>query len=264
MSHLDPDQLALLALGETVASRAELAHAETCPTCRAELSQLRRTVQIARSTVGDDALESPPDRVWHGIATELGLSAATAAGAESSIAADEDAAAAAPRTVDAAADASAGTAPRGRRVGRGARRMRAVWALAASLVLVAGVGLGVWAVTARLAPVSIAAASLAAFPDHPGAEGTADVEEARDGSRTLVVSLESGAFPDAYREVWLIRNDAAALVSLGVLTGDRGSFPIPDGLDLSEYSIVDVSVEPLDGDPAHSGDSIVRGELDFV
>ena len=34
-----------------------------------------------------------------------------------------------------------------------------------------------------------------------------------------------------------------------------------DGVDLDEYSIVDISVEPIDGDPAHSGDSIVRGQL---
>ena len=98
------------------------------------------------------------------------------------------------------------------------------------------------------------------FPFEDGAV-TADVEAGRDGSRTLTVSLAADASDDGYREVWLIRNDAAALISLGVLDGDSGSFVIPDGVDLDEYSIVDISVEPIDGDPAHSGDSIVRGQL---
>jgi hypothetical protein len=32
-------------------------------------------------------------------------------------------------------------------------------------------------------------------------------------------------------------------------------------LDLRDYPVVDISREPLDGDPAHSADSISRGEL---
>ena len=63
------------------------------------------------------------------------------------------------------------------------------------------------------------------------------------------------------REVWLIRSDASGLVSLGLLEGDSGRFVVPDGIDLDEFTLVDVSAEPVDGDPAHSGDSIVRGEL---
>ena len=47
----------------------------------------------------------------------------------------------------------------------------------------------------------------------------------------------------------------------GLLEGSEGTFPLPAGVDLSEYSVVDVSREPSDGDPAHSGDSIVRGAL---
>jgi hypothetical protein len=38
---------------------------------------------------------------------------------------------------------------------------------------------------------------------------------------------------------------------------------IPDGLDLAEFPVVDVSREPLDGDPAHSSDSISRGTLEL-
>ena len=63
------------------------------------------------------------------------------------------------------------------------------------------------------------------------------------------------------REVWLIKADASGLISIGFLDGDTGTFTIPDGVNLSEYPLVDVSAEPADGNPAHSGNSIVRGEL---
>jgi RNA polymerase sigma-70 factor (ECF subfamily) len=43
--------------------------------------------------------------------------------------------------------------------------------------------------------------------------------------------------------------------------GDEGRFTFPVGLDLDDFAVVDVSAEPFDGDPAHSGDSILRGEL---
>ncbi|BDV31898.1 anti-sigma factor [Microbacterium terricola] len=226
MSHLDPDQLALLALGEPVGSPEDLAHLASCRQCSDELAQLSRTVQIARSTISDDELESPPPQVWAGIAAELGLGAAE------------------PETT---------RAPR--------RGVRTAWILAAALVAVAGIGAGIWAVVVPPAPVTVASATLDAFPDHPTAAGTADVDRTADGTRRLVVTLDASTPETEYREVWLIRNDAQALISLGVLDGDEGSFPIPDGVDLAEYSLVDISVEPLDGDPAHSGDSIVRGEL---
>ncbi len=61
--------------------------------------------------------------------------------------------------------------------------------------------------------------------------------------------------------MWLSDRNVERLVSLGTMTGDRASFPIPEGLDLDEYVIVDVSREHFDGDPTHSGDSIVRGTL---
>ena len=46
-----------------------------------------------------------------------------------------------------------------------------------------------------------------------------------------------------------------------MLDGDEGRFSIPVGLDLDDYALVDVSAEQFDGDPSHSGDSILRGEL---
>ena len=156
-----------------------------------------------------------------------------------------------PRSVDAAA----------------ARRVidARIWALAASLVLVAGVGLGVWAVTQRAAQTEVAEATLAPFPDHPSAEGSAVVEEQPDGTLAVRVELSADAAPDTFREVWLITADASALVSLGVLDGTRADLRRSRRTSTcSDYVLVDVSQEPVDGDPNHSGDSIVRGELTFL
>jgi hypothetical protein len=50
-------------------------------------------------------------------------------------------------------------------------------------------------------------------------------------------------------------------VSLGVLEGPEGTFPVPEGVDSREFSLVGVSAEPRDGDSAHSGEPIVRGPL---
>ncbi|WP_432432642.1 anti-sigma factor domain-containing protein [Cryobacterium breve] len=63
------------------------------------------------------------------------------------------------------------------------------------------------------------------------------------------------------REVWLIKADASGLISIGLLDGNTGHFDIPDDVDLAQYPLVDVSAEPDNGNPAHSGNSIVRGEL---
>jgi len=254
MSHLDPDQLALLAMGEPVASAPERAHLASCPVCAAEVAEMSHAVTVARSTMDDMELEAPPSRVWDAIADELGLDAAL--GADPLVTGSED------RPLTAAAPQPEATDEGGsRRELRPRRRSRAIWVLAASVALIVAVGTGLWAGLVSLSPTSIASATLDAFPDHPDAVGSAEVDEARDGTRTLTVSLEGAAESDDYREVWLIRNDGQALISLGVLEDETGRFPIPPGVDLAEYDLVDISFEPVDGDPAHSGDSIVRGQL---
>jgi anti-sigma-K factor RskA len=67
---------------------------------------------------------------------------------------------------------------------------------------------------------------------------------------------------DGFHEVWLINLDGTRMVALGVLAeGDTGEFDVPRGLLDEGYRIVDISVEPDDGDPTHSGVSLARGEL---
>jgi len=64
--------------------------------------------------------------------------------------------------------------------------------------------------------------------------------------------------PESYIEVWLIDSQVKGMISLGPFRGN-GDYPIPSGVDPAKYPIVDVSIEPADGVPTHSGVSILRG-----
>ena len=266
MSHLDPEQLALIALGEPVASDQERVHLASCRECAAEVAEMTHAVTVARSTMDETQLDAPPARVWDRIAEELALSPAVAGDPL------EEHREASPRATVTDIDTDAAPPPRvinpqpapAEAATRRRRSLGVLWALAASVALVLVVGAGVWIGMDRLTSAPIATAALEAFPAHPEAVGTAEVEQSRDGTRTITVTLEGEAEADDYREVWLIRNDGAALISVGMLEGSSGSFPIPEGVDLAEYDLVDISFEPIDGNPAHSGDSIVRGQLAFV
>lgn len=263
-SHLDPEVLTLLAIGEPVATPAEQDHLSTCPRCAVELSALTRTVVAGRSTVLLEDLESPPERVWSRISEELGFSApAATSGAAAAAEIDPAAETARMDPADAGALRSTGgtaqtPAPRRRRSGL----IRGLFVLAAS-VAVLGVVVGGWAITRQATVVELASAELTAFPDHPGAVGSAVVVE-RGDERVIEVTLEADVDPDSNREVWLITEDATEIISLGMLEGQAGEFVVPDAVDLREFVLVDVSDEPVDGDPTHSGDSIVRGALDFA
>jgi len=270
--HCDPDVLALRALGEEVGPPEADAHLAECARCRAELEELRHVVRTARSGSPDDVPQAPPAHVWEGIRAELGLP-------ETLVPSPADApvtpavqpggpATSAPEPVagEPAADAP-GTdelaAARRRRL----RQLPTAPLLAAAAAVgaVAG-GLGVWALTDgsadQPAPEVVATTPLEPLPTWD-VEGTASVEVAADGSRLLVVEVPGAGTGDGegYHEVWLLDPDVTQLVSLGVLEGDSGTFAIPAGLELDELPVVDVSLEPYDGDPAHSGDSVVRGTL---
>ncbi|MGH1491873.1 MAG: anti-sigma factor [Acidimicrobiales bacterium] len=102
-------------------------------------------------------------------------------------------------------------------------------------------------------------AELAALPGFDGA-GSAELN-----GRTLEVDLEGLDAPEgSFYELWLLNFDGdelADLQSLGQVGAD-GSFTVPDDVDLDEFSVVDVSIELDDGNPDHSGDSVLRGGLE--
>lgn len=262
MSHLDDEKIALIAMGEPAGSDADMQHLVECEACAAEVADMSRVALVARSSVVEGDLEAPPADVWSRIHGELRLTDAVAADPASMEPESE------PEPEPVSEPDAVGAEPlRHRTRTRSRRRSSAsVWILAASMALVVAIGAGVW-IARSLTPSSavIASAELAAFPDHPDAVGQAEIDDDGDGRRTLTVTLEGDELADGdYREVWLIREDGQALISLGVLDDASGTFRVPDGVDLDEYRLVDISFEPVDGDPAHSGDSIVRGELDFA
>lgn len=288
MTHLDRDTLALVALAELELSPAETEHLAACPGCAGELDALRRTVLIGRSAGSVDLVE-PADAVWGRIHSALGLSDAVAApprlpGAEfvaepgteptgTGIVPAPLAEPAAPGARPAptarasVADATPPADEPASLVHLADRRRRRVWlpvaAAACAVGVVGGIAGGAWWQSTRApAPETvIAQAQLDALPGWT-ASGSAAVEESADGRREVVVDLSDGdGDGTALREVWLLTADATGLVSVGLLDGSTGRFSIPAGVDLAEYPVVDVSAEPDDGNPAHSGDSIVRGTL---
>jgi anti-sigma-K factor RskA len=234
--HLDPDTLALLALGEPVATDDDRRHLASCDRCSGELAELGVAARVARDSISVEPLAVPSAAVWSRIQADLGFA----------------------DPID-IADGGTGIAPvtplsTGRRWGVVAA------AAAAVVVLVAGATIG-WRLLRPVPPEVLASATLEALPSWPDATGDAVVERLPGGERVVRLTLDAPATPGDYREAWLITGDATALVSLGVVSETTSTFAIPEGIDLEEYELVDVSAEPTDGDPSHSGDSIVRGRL---
>jgi hypothetical protein len=96
------------------------------------------------------------------------------------------------------------------------------------------------------------------LPPTDGQLGTAELVTARQGQE---VRVDASALPAAAArafEVWLF-GPGGRMVSLGTLADGSGSFTVPAGIDTNEYRTIDVSDEPPDGNPAHSGISLVRG-----
>jgi hypothetical protein len=133
------------------------------------------------------------------------------------------------------------------------RRSAGVLAAAAALVLV-----GLLGVTPLLRPAErlVAATDLEALAEVPAA--TARLLEV-DGALVLALDVELPP-TEGYYEAWLIDTEVAGMVSLGPVPDDR-RLVVPDGLSVDAFPVVDVSVEPFDGDPTHSGDSVLRGVL---
>jgi anti-sigma-K factor RskA len=84
----------------------------------------------------------------------------------------------------------------------------------------------------------------------------------RDGSYQLELDVPELPAVDGFYEVWIIDTETDGMYSLGVVTGD-GTFALPPNVDPAGFPVIDVSVEPVDGRPTHSGRSILRGTLDL-
>lgn len=241
---------------------------------------------------GDAAAPLPPARVWRAVAAELGVDPAlltdparpglptvVPAGRPDRRRGSPDgpvttgSVVGPPRRREPAPRPAA--APGVGRSGPGRRRRRALGALSVAAVAVLAAALGSsatlwWTGRAGTAqePRVLLAAPLSPVPDAPPGAGTAEIVATSDGDRAeraLRLDLSDLSRVSGYHEVWLIDAESGRMVSLGVLPGAAGAadatFPVPADLDLSTYALVDISDEPLDGDPTHSGVSLLRGTL---
>lgn len=234
--HLDDETLALIALGDIGPDAAQDAHLAGCEQCSRELSELIRTVDYGKSSRSVELL-NPPEHVWANVHSALGLTSS-----------------ALPTTgFD---DSSSSEAPVRR--SRTPRLWWVVTAAALAIGIVAGIAVVVW--WPHPSTRVVAEATLIPFPDW-NASGTARLEQLGSAeSRDLVVTLDVATATDL-REVWLMDPQTKGLISLGQLAGNDGRFAVPPAVDLRQFSVVDISDEPADGNPAHSGNSIVRGQL---
>lgn len=250
-------------------------HPRPDPTDPPDIAAARRLGAVARAIEPDDlALDDPPPDVWNAIASRSDGSSSTDVPGS---------------TGGADVPGSAGGAGRGSasRIGGGPdplpdlstssgpptptespavrlRRLdqRVVLAAAAAVVVVVGL------LALVLLPGSdddageprvVASARLEPLTEVP--EGSAEVVE-RDDIVELDLRVDQAAMPpvEGYYEVWLIDRDIAEMVSLGQLSPE-GAYEIPPGVDVERFPVVDVSAEPDDGDPTHSGASVLRGTL---
>jgi len=243
-AHCDPDDLALFALGETTQIDAD--HLHQCERCQSEAASLRRVVRTARSVEADDHLTPPDSQVWNSIRTEI--ASATSVSPSASPVAHE------PTHHGSSAPVQSNVVP--------LRARRAPWiALAAALGLVfGGVITTTWWNSQTVSPAVIAQAELNGLDGFTTA-GVAQVQM-RDGFEVLEVDVTGLPETDGYFEVWLLTPEVDGMISLGTLgAGSSTMLPLPPGVSLDRFSVVDISEEKFDGDPSHSAVSVTRGQL---
>ncbi len=228
--HCDPEDLALICLGERVDPSC-LEHVAACVRCRAEVDSLREVVLVGRASGGPGTLQEPPPQVWESIREQLATEPVPLA----------------PRT-------AAPARP----------RWRGLVAAAVAGILIGGASVAV--ITGQDTPEQVvASAALSPLPEGPdrgGSQAEATLNRADDGY-TVTVTATNLAGPEGFYEVWLLSPDDSGLIALGSLgPGEtEATFPVPPGVDLQTFTAVDVSDEPLDGDPGHSTVSVLRGTL---
>jgi hypothetical protein len=250
MSLRDPDE------AELAAARASQPQPDDPP----DIALTRRVGAAARALSDDDLrLDDLPPALWDRIEAEVAPGATAATGAGAGPMAAPAAPAQVERTAEQASVVPIGDAPGRRRPAARARRTAAwlVGAVAAAVVVLAGT---VALVTRDDGGTTLAQAQLEPLPSAvPGTESAAATVVERDGVRELDLSLDVPATSGFY-EVWLIDEAIEGMVSLGPARAD-GRYQIPPDVDVVAFPIVDVSIEPPDGVPTHSGVSALRGTL---
>lgn len=214
-----------------------------------DAARLARLGRVARSR-DDDAdevvLTPPPAPLWDRIA------AATRDGTD---AADADV------TAADVSDTDGRPSRPGRSEGPGRARPTGWWLAAAAAVVVALAMGAVVSWQGRDDDSLVASAELEPLVPEAGAPVAARLVETGDGLRLELAVTDADLPPgDGFHEVWLLDPEAAGMVSLGPLRPDE-RYLLPPNVDYRDFPVVDISAEPPDGDPTHSGASLLRGTL---
>ena len=230
-----------------------------------DLAEVAELLALGPSDVVD---EQPPASLWAGIEAELQAEGASATDLASGAAHPSDA------PVISGADLVSGggaldepepdsydgpvvslDAARSKRN----LRMAVVVGIAAAVLLI-GVPVGLaLRESSDDQPGDFIAADLDALSDELAASGEAELAD----RELRVETMGLDPLDDAVYELWLldiVDGEPADLVSVGVIDA-AGTFIIDESVDLDRFNVVDISIEPTDGDPSHSGNSVLRGEL---
>jgi hypothetical protein len=233
--HTDPELLSLLALGEHAGTEDDRTHAQTCPECAHELSQLLRLVTLGRAVEADTQLVSPSDRVWARISQDLALGSSEPSTPSPIRPPSDD-----PRPL-AASDSAAKRARRG-----------LLTVIKAAIAGSAHEFEEELTAQARLTPVE---------PSWSRASGEAEIATDEHGRRLLQVTLHADLPSTGLRQAWLVhRDDPLRRQSLGILDGPHGLWTVEHSIDLEKYAILEISQQGA-GETDHSGHTIVRGEF---
>ncbi|MET3804621.1 hypothetical protein ABIB25_001616 [Nakamurella sp. UYEF19] len=276
------------ALGDDVAPDA---HLLACVRCRDELAQLEYTVHLAREA-GELGLQADvvlPQSIWSGIAQELGIGSSLAgeAGARNPVVDGSTvvgAQAIAPgrqstnRRVyfdeTGPRNAARESTPRSYQDGSGRPGARGKWRtrrvairrglVTAAVVVAVGIGIGTGlAINGRDTPAAAVQSQAQLAPIDSGSatsHGTAVVTQGTSGL-SLHVTARQLPLRQGYYEVWLYNPTADQMVAVGTLgAGGDGVWSLSSAIDLQAYSVVNVSAQDFDGNPAHKS-SVLQGPL---
>jgi hypothetical protein len=156
------------------------------------------------------------------------------------------------------------------------RRRPGRWIAAAAAAVLIFVGVGSYVITRSGDQSVVATARLTWDPgafDPLGADAAAQAELIEhDGHyelRLTDASLPTSLGGSSDLELWLIAADQAGditdIAPVALVNGSSpGTYEVPPTIDPKVNTIVDISVEPRDGDAKHSGRSILRGPLEPV
>jgi len=213
-----------------------------------ELSELAKSV-----TSHDRERHRPPSQLWENIEAETNSEAAAAPAIE-----HNDTAAAQPEApIDLTARRQ--IAETRQPLPRASLRRKVLAGVAAGIVFIAGLTL------LDGGPPStdtfIAIASNTDLPEE--FDGTATATVRADAPATIEIAFSEEIPAGDPVELWLATENIDQLVSLGTVADGATDWvgAWPSGLDPNVHVIIDLSFEPDDGDPTHSGRSFLRGEL---